>query len=102
MKKPLVSALVSMLMASMLPLTVTTAEAQNRTDRKERLEQFNKRFSDADVNGDGKLTREEAQAGMPGVAAHFDAMDVDKKGYVTKQDIARSMKKGMADRKAGN
>lgn len=41
------------------------------------------RFAAADVNHDGKLTREEAQAGMPRVAAHFDEIDTTHQGYVT-------------------
>ena len=37
----------------------------------------------ADPNHDGKLTLEEAKAGMPRVAKNFDRIDVDKKGYIT-------------------
>ena len=41
------------------------------------------RFKAADKNGDGKLTLEEAKAGMPRVAKAFDRIDTDKKGYIT-------------------
>ena len=41
------------------------------------------RFAKADVNGDGRLTREEAQQGMPRIYAHFDEMDAGKNGYLT-------------------
>ncbi len=41
------------------------------------------RFKAADKNGDGKLTLEEAKAGMPRVAKAFDKIDTDKKGYIT-------------------
>ena len=51
-------------------------------------QQFMQRFNAADTNGDGKLTREEAKAGMPFVYKHFDEIDKDKKGYVTVEDIA--------------
>jgi Ca2+-binding EF-hand superfamily protein len=41
------------------------------------------RFKAADKNGDGKLTLEEAKAGMSRVAKAFDKIDTDKKGYIT-------------------
>lgn len=47
------------------------------------------RFKAADKNGDGKLTYEEAKEGMPRVAAAFDKIDTDKKGYVTLPEILK-------------
>ncbi len=55
--------------------------------------QIDDRFAQADKNHDGKLTLEEAQAGMPKVAANFDKIDTQKKGYVTVDQI-----KAAADR----
>lgn len=69
--------------------TVGTAYAQeSRTDR-----EIDERFAAADKNKDGKLTLEEAKAGMPRVAANFQRIDTQKKGYVTAAEI-----KAMADR----
>ena len=46
------------------------------------------RFEAANVTHDGRLTQDQAAAaGMRGIAAHFDAVDVDHKGYVTLQDL---------------
>ena len=45
------------------------------------------RFAAADKNGDGKLTREECQAGMPRIYRGFDKIDADSKGYVTLEQI---------------
>lgn len=45
------------------------------------------RFRAADKDGDGKLTREEAKAGMPRVARGFDKLDADKKGYLTLEQV---------------
>lgn len=45
------------------------------------------RFAAADKNADGKLTLEEAKAGMPRIASSFSKIDVDKKGYVTLDQI---------------
>jgi hypothetical protein len=45
------------------------------------------RFKAADKNGDGKLTLEEAQASMPRVAMAWEKIDVDKKGYITLEQL---------------
>ena len=55
--------------------------------------QIDARFAAADKNQDGKLTLEEAQQGMPKVAANFDKIDTQKRGYVTLDQI-----KAAADR----
>jgi len=55
--------------------------------------QIDAKFAAADKNQDGKLTLEEAQQGMPKVAANFDKIDTDKRGYVTLDQI-----KAAADR----
>jgi hypothetical protein len=44
-------------------------------------------FTAANKTGDGHLTYAQAKAGMPYVARHFKAIDKDKKGYVTYDDI---------------
>lgn len=44
---------------------------------------IDQRFATADIDHNGKLTKEEARAGMPRVYAEFDQIDVAKKGYVT-------------------
>jgi Ca2+-binding EF-hand superfamily protein len=49
--------------------------------------EISERFKAADVNHDGKLTREEAKAGMPEVFKHFDEIDARKRGYVTERQI---------------
>jgi hypothetical protein len=46
------------------------------------------RFEAANTTHDGKLTREQAEAGgMKRIADHFDDIDTGKKGYVTIDDI---------------
>ena len=45
------------------------------------------RFKAANKKGDGKLTLEEAKAGMPRIAANFDRIDTQKRGYVTVEQI---------------
>lgn len=45
------------------------------------------KFKAADKNADGQLSLDEAKAGMPRVAKGFDKIDVEKKGYVTLEQI---------------
>ncbi|NOV27955.1 EF-hand domain-containing protein [Cupriavidus necator] len=56
----------------------TTAQAKALIDEK---------FKAADANHDGKLSREEAEAGMPEVYKRFDKIDARKRGYVTQRQI---------------
>ncbi|HEX4943135.1 MAG TPA: hypothetical protein VFV55_02210 [Usitatibacteraceae bacterium] len=41
------------------------------------------RLKAADTNSDGVISREEAQAALPGLAANFDAIDANKDGNIT-------------------
>lgn len=45
------------------------------------------KFKAADNDGDGKLTREEAKAGMPLIARNFDKLDAEKKNYLTLEQV---------------
>jgi hypothetical protein len=45
------------------------------------------RFTTANTTHDGHLTMDQAKAGYPTIARHFDAIDKDKRGYVTEADI---------------
>jgi Ca2+-binding EF-hand superfamily protein len=77
----------TLLVVGLLGAFTAAPRAQQEADPAARAAQLEKRFKDADKNGDGKLTREEAEAGMPRVFKNFDAIDKDKKGYVTVEDI---------------
>ena len=70
------------LLAAMLAVTIHAAQAESFRDR-----QIDERFAAADKNNDGKLTLDEARAGMPRVADNFDKIDSQKRGYVTLEQI---------------
>jgi hypothetical protein len=61
----------------------------------ERTAQLEKRFKEANKKGDGKLTLEEAQAGLPRVAKNFVEIDKDKKGYVTLDEVKAARAAGV-------
>jgi crotonobetainyl-CoA:carnitine CoA-transferase CaiB-like acyl-CoA transferase len=76
--------------------TVTFAQAaapqaisQQRMERME--QQLQTRFPTANTTHDGKLTRDQAAAGMPIVARHFDEIDKQKAGYITLPQIEAFM-----------
>ncbi|HEY4373908.1 MAG TPA: EF-hand domain-containing protein [Burkholderiales bacterium] len=74
---------------SALAAACTLVHAQS--DRAEKMrERFDARFTKADANGDGKLSKDEAKA-MPRVAKNFDAIDTDHDGFVTKAEIGAAM-----------
>ncbi|MBS0318964.1 MAG: EF-hand domain-containing protein [Proteobacteria bacterium] len=86
---PLAAALVAM---ALLGGGVRTAAAQdaNQGDRAAKAAAaLKERFAAADANGDGKLTKAEAEGHMPFVYKHFDEIDTAHAGTVTMADIAR-------------
>jgi Ca2+-binding EF-hand superfamily protein len=57
---------------------------------------FDQRFKKADTNGDGKLSKAEADAGMPRIAKNFDTIDANKDGFITPDEIRATMEKRQA------
>ena len=66
-----------------LPAYATTTKAPSTHTRQTTAQHFEK----ANVTHDGHLTLEQAQSGYKSVAGHFTAIDQDKKGYITLDDI---------------
>ncbi|MGO4330237.1 EF-hand domain-containing protein [Cupriavidus sp. 2TAF22] len=61
------------------------------------MQQLQARFASANTTHDGKLTRDQAAAGMPMVASRFDEIDTQRAGYVTLAQIEEFMRqKSMA------
>ncbi|WP_426395620.1 EF-hand domain-containing protein [Ralstonia sp. R-29] len=68
--------------------------------REKMAERFDAKFKAADKDGDGALTKEEAQAGMPHLAKKFDQIDANHDGKVTEDEIRAYMKARHDARKA--
>jgi Ca2+-binding EF-hand superfamily protein len=67
---------------------ISVANAQTPTaNQLNEIKEAQERFTAADKNGDGKLTLEEAKAGMPRIAANFKRIDVNNDGFVTMEEI---------------
>jgi Ca2+-binding EF-hand superfamily protein len=73
--------------AAVACFSVGAAQAQNAAQ----IAMMEKKFASADKDGDGKLTPEEAKAGMPRVSANFAKIDKGNKGFVTVEDIKDAM-----------
>jgi Ca2+-binding EF-hand superfamily protein len=58
-----------------------------QADDSAKVKEISAKFKAADKNADGQLSLDEAKAGMPRVAKGFDKIDVEKKGYVTLEQI---------------
>jgi hypothetical protein len=50
---------------------------------------MDERFKEADANGDGQLSLDEAQAKMPRLAERFTTLDADKNGMLSKDELKR-------------
>jgi len=86
MKKSLAAALTAISSAFLMTAVMPNAAAQSAATPPtppSNAAEVEARFKAADKNGDGKLTREEAQASMPRVAMAWEKIDVDNKGYIT-------------------
>ncbi len=71
---------------------------QRRADKKAHFEQ---RFKRADTDGDGRISRAEAERAMPRLGRHFDRIDADKDGYVTMEEIT-AFRKAFFEHRRGN
>jgi Ca2+-binding EF-hand superfamily protein len=92
--KAVLTAMAGALIAA-LALTTLPAHAQDAKPG-QKLEE---RFAAADTDHDGKLTKAEAQAGMPRLAKHFDEIDTQKTGSVTLDQVKQYAAAHMKDRK---
>ena len=65
-----------------------------REDMKKRMEE---RFKEADNNGDGQISLDEAQAKMPKLAERFNTLDADKNGLLSKEELKQGAHKARAN-----
>lgn len=77
----------SMAVGAMIFIGLGAAQAQSPAQ----VAAMESKFAAADKDADGKLTAEEAKAGMPRVSANFDKIDKGRKGFVTVEDIKDAM-----------
>lgn len=76
----------SLALAAAMTVLANPAHSQMPTNA-----QVEARFKAADKDGDGHLTRQEAEAGMPRVAKNFALIDKTGKGFVTLDEIKQAL-----------
>src|SRR5438094_10640572 len=72
-----------------------------RMTPEQREQRMAERFNAADTNHDGKLSLDEAKAGMPVLARNFDQIDTGHTGAVTLDQLNAYMKAHMGERRRG-
>ena len=80
--------LLPLLAAAMFSLTANAQAAASKSTHPHATMQ--QRFEQANVTHDGHLTLDQAKTGYKSIVRHFDAIDQDKKGYITEDDIRAS------------
>ena len=85
------------LIAMTLSATAGWAEAPKDTAKGERARKMHERLKAADKNGDGKISREEANASLPKLARHFDEIDTNKDGQITREEMRAFREKRHAE-----
>ncbi len=88
------------LAAALAPLAALAQPPADTPENRARMEQqIAEHFKAADKDGDGALTRAEAEAGMPRLVQRFDAIDTAKTGKITLEQIRSFIQKQMQERR---
>jgi Ca2+-binding EF-hand superfamily protein len=83
--------------AAAIGLAFAVGAAQANEDKMQKVEA---KFKAADKNGDGTLDKTEAAA-LPNVSKNFDAIDTDKDGTVSLEEILAARKGKKQQKKGG-
>jgi hypothetical protein len=82
------------LAAALAPLAALAQPPADAPERRAQMaQQMAEHFKAADKDGDGALTRAEAEAGLPRLAKRFDDIDTAKTGKITLEQIRSFMQK---------
>jgi Ca2+-binding EF-hand superfamily protein len=65
----------------------THKHAHKKGNKADRQAKAAERFKHADTNGDGKISRAEAEKNAPRLAKKFDAIDANKDGQLTPDEL---------------
>ena len=93
--------LITVLLSASIGASAAIAQTPPETAKVDRAQKMHERMQAADKDGDGNISRAEAVA-LPRLAKHFDEIDSNKDGIITKDEIkAYREKKGAHKHKQG-
>ena len=95
--KKLNAVFITVLISAGLGVSISFAQTSATPPKGEHAHKMHERFKAADKDGDGKISREEAIA-LPRIAKHFDEIDTNKDGFITKEEMRAFHEKRMAQR----
>lgn len=74
-------------MQARLQQRMAECKADPEKCRAQRQARFEQRFKLADADGDGMISRAEAEKALPRMARHFERFDMNQDGQVTREEI---------------
>ncbi|MCY7389651.1 MAG: EF-hand domain-containing protein [Burkholderiales bacterium] len=89
-------AVVTVLLTAGIGASAAFAQTPPEPQKGDRAQKMHERLKAADKDGDGKISRAEAAA-LPRIAKHFDEIDTNKDGFITKEE-----RKAFHDKRAAN
>ena len=90
-------AFVTVLLSASIGASIVFAQTAAEAPKGDRAHKKHERFKAADKDGDRKISRAEAVA-LPGIAKHFDEIDTNKDGFVTKEELKARHEKRAAQK----
>ena len=94
--KKLNVAFVTVLLSVSIGASAAFAQTPPEQPKGDRGHKMHERLKAADKDGDGKISRAEAVA-LPRIAKHFDEIDTNKDGFITREEM-----KAFHDKRAAN
>ena len=88
---------VTVLLSTSIGASVVFAQTPPEATKGDRAHKMHERFKAADKDGDGKISRAEAVA-LPHIAKHFDEIDTNKDGFITKEELKAQHDKRVAQK----
>ena len=88
-------ALITTLLGLSIGASAAFAQTPAEHPKGERAHKMHERLKAADKDGDGKISRAEAAA-LPRIAKHFDEIDANKDGFITREELKAFHEKRVA------
>ncbi|MBL8519295.1 MAG: EF-hand domain-containing protein [Betaproteobacteria bacterium] len=82
-----------------LSTPVLAGEGAAKGERGDRAQKMQQRLKAADKDGDGKISKAEADQSLPRIAKQFADIDTDKDGFVTRAEMRAWHQKNGGPRK---